>query len=365
MFDEYLAEILAVYEKKKDEASLSTNLTHPTPANLGKECINVYRLRYINSDDNTLTSFFGPPDREKGYAKIIENFRADDFRQIPKILNGKTTNPGIRFIELLAWLIDFQPRPSILYYKLLKENKTTGSLEDSNVDIEKTDQPNDQETQVPDNTIIEEEDKPIITNGVNTTENNEQDSIGQSSAQDNTNEDQDPKPPGSTKTIIIISLIFLLIGTGTFFFWEYKPNIGSSTVPLGKGCMYWAGDHYETIDCNEKVSGVPVVPLNMKVLKNLKKINLPDTLTKSSLGKVWYKGRGTEEHEFFTDSGMHPVDTVKRLKPITSYTLANHVSYYRYLLTLVVSLIGAVILFVFFAILITYLRKKHKNRVPH
>jgi hypothetical protein len=125
--------------------------------------------------------------------------------------------------------------------------------------------------------------------------------------------------------------------------------------------MYWTGDRYESIDCNEKVSNFSIIPLDTQKLNHLQKITSPDTLTTNALGKVWYT-KIAGEHQFFTDSGVHPLDTQKKLKPLTRYILSNHVSYYRYLLTLVIWSICAIILIGLCSVFFIAFRKKRKNR---
>ncbi|RYE55104.1 MAG: hypothetical protein EOP48_10920 [Sphingobacteriales bacterium] len=83
-------------------------------------------------------------------------------------------------------------------------------------------------------------------------------------------------------------------------------------------------------------------------------------MTKNSIGKVWYSGRG-KNHEFFTDSGMHPVDTTRRLLPVTDYIITKYTSGYRYILTKLVWAIGMIIIVVVSAMVIQSAKHKYKN----
>lgn len=126
--------------------------------------------------------------------------------------------------------------------------------------------------------------------------------------------------------------------------------------------MYWTGDSYELIDCNEKVGNSSIIPLDTQKLNHLQKITSPDTLTKDALGKVWYT-KIAGEHQFFTDSGAHPLDTQKKLKPLTRYILSNHVSYYRYLLTLVLWSICVIVSGVLCTAFLVSFRKRRKKKM--
>lgn len=346
MLDVYLKEVLAAYEVKRDEGNLSQNLLHPTPGRLRDECLIVYRERSTPQDDSILRLFFSYTDKDKGYTKGIENFRVDDFRQIPKILDRKVTTPGVKYIDLLAWLIDFNPRPSTLYYKAHRSNTgaNPGTPQQNGEEPAKSNQSNIPNAPIPDTAQEETGQEP---------DNNQ-----------NRNDDKETQPEIRQSklnvSVVVICMVLLFTGTGAFLLWDYFKN--TIRMPSSdEKCMYWTGDHYEPIKCDEKIINVPILPLNIKKLTLFKKINSFDTLTKNAIGKVWYSSIGGQ-HEFFTDSGMHPVDTVKRLRPLTSYILTKHVSYYRYQLMILTRSISLIIVLITAAILMKYVRRKHKFR---
>ena len=128
----------------------------------------------------------------------------------------------------------------------------------------------------------------------------------------------------------VTAIVVILLLTGGSIFWLSK----SKSSPLSpEKCMYWVEDHYEPIDCNGKFVDVPIVPLDIRKLSRFKKITIPDTLTTNSLGKTWYIRTGNQR-EYFTDSGTHPVDTLRKLKPLSEYILIKHISNHRHLLKL-------------------------------
>jgi len=172
---------------------------------------------------------------------------------------------------------------------------------------------------------------------------------------------QPPKPPPFLN-IFLITIIILLLEAGAIFLWRnYTDRISVPTAD--EGCMYWAGTHYEPIKCEDVKGDLPVIHLDVKKLNNLKKIYLSDTLTQKSLGKVWYS-RVDKKHEFFTDSGMHPVDTVKRLRPLTSYILTNHTSSHRFILNVIALVCCSILGAILFAFGVDYLIRKQKNKQP-
>ncbi|RZL02566.1 MAG: hypothetical protein EOO89_29150 [Pedobacter sp.] len=104
--------------------------------------------------------------------------------------------------------------------------------------------------------------------------------------------------------------------------------------------------------------------MDLKKLNNLRKVRWPDKLTKESIGKVWYAKAGGGPPEFFTDSGMHPVDTVKRLRPLSTYMLNKYISNERYLLNLL-GWCGALIIVVpLLVIAILYFNKNTPRQTP-
>jgi hypothetical protein len=88
--------------------------------------------------------------------------------------------------------------------------------------------------------------------------------------------------------------------------------------------MYWAGDHYEQVSCNQKLGDTMVIALDTFKLRHFKKITRPDTITGYSLGRVWYiKMDGRVE--FYTADGHHPIQQQRRLKPLSDYIIFKYI----------------------------------------
>ncbi|MFC1222764.1 hypothetical protein ACFE6N_03085 [Pedobacter sp. BG31] len=360
MPEEYRKVVFDAYQKKKREGSLSSNLLDPTPGNVREECLIIYRERERNAkDDEIFKQFFKGVDKEKGYLTVLENSLAEKFKQMPKILKGGVPNYGLRYAELLAWLIDFQPRPSTSYYTSFYKDKPSDIVEvidTPDVKIDKTLTPitggNNDGIQNPENEkinkgevenkeagIIEKVKEPIVeTTGIGVS--------GQLINIEGQEEKKTKVDSHETEYVRIFSLnyitisciILLLVGTASFAYWERRTKI--RMPESDERFMYWDEDHYEPVKNEKQNVGAPIIPLNEKTLRQQQKITLPDTLTSYSIGKVWYKGHG-KDHEFFTASGAYPQDLQRVLKPLTSTILTRYTSNYRYILTRLVWFICA------------------------
>lgn len=90
-------------------------------------------------------------------------------------------------------------------------------------------------------------------------------------------------------------------------------------------CMYWNGEVYESVSCEEGVSYTPkAVKMDKEKLSSFKRITAPDTLTYYSVNKVWY-ARIDSFPEFYTQPGMHPVAVERRLKPVSKYIIDKYI----------------------------------------
>lgn len=95
---------------------LSTLLAKPTRANLQKACMEAFDRRKQQNDKRILKQFFDIQD-EDGF-KIKRDFEKDKFVPIINFLKGKTDSiHSSTSLELVAVLIDFEPRPFLEYKK--------------------------------------------------------------------------------------------------------------------------------------------------------------------------------------------------------------------------------------------------------
>lgn len=111
MLEDYKGAVISDYHDKKEKGLLSLNLSHPTPAKLRNESIIALRSRTKKEDDAFIKDFFNFGTTSDDYSRSIQRFDADKLRPLVKFLKGLIGDTDPRNVELLAWLIDFEPRP--------------------------------------------------------------------------------------------------------------------------------------------------------------------------------------------------------------------------------------------------------------
>lgn len=119
MIEQYRAEVRRFYETQRDLGRLSINLTYPTVSRLRDECLLLFNDGCNKSDLRILTSFLGRPNNGELHESAIRRCDPDKFKALYNFLK-KDIKTGEKNFELLAWLIDFQPRQ---YSKYLFEEK--------------------------------------------------------------------------------------------------------------------------------------------------------------------------------------------------------------------------------------------------
>lgn len=283
LYIDYKSKVLLKYKTARQAKNLPPFLMQPTPANLRSECVHVCQERFDKKDQEILRTFFGPHDTQRAYINTIANFDVDKFRPLLNFITEKTSDTELKNIELLAWLIDFTPRPFDRSCIESANEPTAGNDEKAVADI--TGNP-------PTGVKIDE---PVVTkNGEISLQGEQQKSID--------------------KRYVFISC-FTLFFIAAIVCLLLKES-------LRPGCMYWAGDHYEAVACDQQVSNALVVPVDRTRLKYFKKIARPDTITLKSISHVWYS-KINNKIEFFTASGYHPIYPYY-LKPITKYIIEKY-----------------------------------------
>ncbi|KQR72333.1 hypothetical protein [Pedobacter sp. Leaf176] len=293
MPEDYQDAVLAAYKQKqkKEDEKLPLFLLRPTAVKLKKACLRKYDASEEARD--IFSEFFNKDRINTDFSSIISKADEGCFRPLLNHLNGVTARTDEKNTELLAWLIDFQPRPSITYYK----------------------------NQFPDRGAPPTPPTP-------------------------------PVPPPKKNQLKVYSIILktsitfitLFIITIAYVFWKKNKDKNIREASSTEQCMYWTGLHYEPIACDDKDVTKLKLPLNKEQLASQQKITEPDTLTAHSLGKVWY-GKINSKPEFYTDSGTNPQDTTKRLLPLTQYMLHKYVSYDRYRLEVLIWSVSLLALF--------------------
>lgn len=303
MPEDYKKVVLAYYEEKVNGGNISPNLLDATPGSLREECILIYRKRHSTKDDEIINSFFSNVDPKNGSFSLLENSFAVKFKQMPKILKGKVKNPGIKYIELLAWLIDFRPRPSTSYYKSFYTNESFETIIDRNNSEEDNENKTGNRNLIyEDESQTEEKKLDLVSTAIETITSS-------------TDRSKKSKLGNLKKRTTIITLIFMIAA-----------SIGVYTIfPTTSQCMYWTGNNYKTTGCDIIIGDTPIIALNKYKLTHLKRITKPDTLTLKDIGKAWYTKITLDSAEFYTDSGEYPLDTKKKLRPASKFIIEKYV----------------------------------------
>lgn len=299
MPEDYQDIVLAAYKMMRDNGKLRTILTGETTTRLREACLRVYDSRYIPKDADTLSMFFKKDRMEcDDFRKVIYNSVPDDYKALYNHIKGGTGKTKEENTDLLAWIIGFPT-----------------SYEWMN--------------------LTDEEKKHVFEEAIR-----KEKPVGRKKIKGGRDKYTDVHVKLiSQKNIIISCIILLFISTASFAYLERRATAVREAQSDEK-FMYWDEDHYEPIKDDKQNVGVPIIPLNVQMLTHQRKINLPDTLTSYSIGKVWYKGHG-KDHEFFTDSGAYPLDLQRVLKPLTNNILTKYTSNDRYMLTRLVWFICA------------------------
>lgn len=270
---EYKKLVLADYDRQMKEESLPSNLLVPTPASIKAEVVKICEQDSDLSagDEKILRSFVGKKDNVAAYRNAFSISKADPFRPLVNLFDDRSIKTNIRNIDLLALLIDFNPRP---YHP---------NLPITNI-IDPPTKP------------VEPVNPPIGPVGIN----------------------PPLKRSFNKQWLVLASILFFSLCA--YLVWKngFKHYSGH------EDCMIWNDDHYEPIECNDRSTAAPHYPIKRELVDNFKRITKPDTLTYQSIRKVWYsnyKGR----MEFYTGSGPNPLDTTRRVLPMTTHILEKYV----------------------------------------
>ncbi|TWI78014.1 hypothetical protein IQ13_4258 [Lacibacter cauensis] len=317
---EYIKLVFRTYQMLRSQPECSPALKQPTPAGIRNECLTVYKERPEKKDEPVLRSFFGPAENNSFLAPI-EKMSTVRFKSFANYLTGKAINTDNKNVELLAWLIDFQHRPFRLGMDVLlnETEKTIINSDDKTVPSQHTelhtgsnsyeeDVQYSSETlqQHPDNLTAANtapevyEREPRLTTGIH---NDQSLSDGQRLSAWMSPEKKESNNKKKW-VILVIALSCSFLSLTAYLLLDNSNK-----------CMYWAGDHYERIDCDEDVHNKVV--FNEERWKNFKKITDLSSITESSIGVVHYYGN--KNREFFTTGGKHPVESNRYLKVMTRY----------------------------------------------
>gem|GEM_PF-2298874 len=290
--NEYRELVLAAFDRAFKANRLSQELVLPTAGTLKAEAIKVCSKRFDPNDETVLGSFIKSEPGAASYLRAIQNCDYQIFRPLSTFLNDRTRGTTFRNIQLLAWLIDFRPRP---FHPALVIPAAGAADPEPIISIPTgTVQPVSGHN-TPTSTEIKD-DKPNIPIPLKLEKEKKPDGQGEK----------------SDKTIDkrwLIGIATLLIG-GMMIWWFLPVN----------NCMYWDNDHYVATSCSVSRTDTPLIRLDPAKLRGFRRLHQVDTLTYYSVDKLWYVRVGGII-EVYSAYGKHPLYPDKKLAPLTYYAV--------------------------------------------
>jgi hypothetical protein len=280
--DDYKKGIKAKYEEAKT-GEFSGFLLNPSPAELKILCLLLFDKGISKQDQEIVDNFFDLNDASDK-RKQIEWFNVDKLKPIGNFLKVKTETTRVVNLDLIAFLVDFHPRPYRKFVTGKEKLKLTADY-----------------------------------------------SINESSRKDNKREVvieksgeifKEFKNRSILKRVALVVLPLLVFGFVSY-------GIKNIFYP-DKNCLIWVKNHYEAVEYDEVKDTAEVSPFNQGLLDNFKKITVCDTTTffkneDTDNPLVWYgKSPNKKEYEYFNQPGLHP-ETGKTLKPISRYIIKKYI----------------------------------------
>jgi hypothetical protein len=266
----YKKSVKAKYEVEK-QGVYSDYLINPSPAKIKNLCGLIFEKNLNQTDLGIFDRFFNFKEKEDKI-KQIAAFDTDKFRPFKNFLVQNTDISQMESLNLMAVLVDFNPRP---YLKFRNEDCGVAVSIENADSVEKS----------IDRRIIPQMIAPI------------------------------KRFSWKQKTGIIGLVLLVLWSLGYSVLHVFFPN---------KDGMIWVKDHYEAVEYETVKNKAEVKPLDMVELDNFKKITTKNTHTffKNGLPIVWY-AKHNGDIELFNSFGFHP-ETRKPLKPITHYIIKKY-----------------------------------------
>lgn len=340
-FEDYKQEVILTYKKRKDEGTLPYNLRNLTTANMKKECLAAFQNRYSEKDEETFKLLFKEErNSAEEYFKKLKTSNSEIFKALYQFLKGVSNDTKDNNIELLAWLIDFHPRPHVYadMGELVKsewefsanKSKELYAEENKTVDIvEETKEEFLESSSIPSPNTLLDNNKIQKANETKKEEFPEQAStLTVNNLLSNHPADNGQKigngkigfPSKFNKAVISFFAAFIIVG-GSYLFYD-KSN----------QCMYWNGNEYQTVACDQKIEGANILPKDTFRLKQLKRIKNISEITRGDIGKIYYS-KVNKKVEFYTTGGVdvdtsgieNPTDSRKRLLPLTEHMYTEYV----------------------------------------
>lgn len=305
--DMYAEDILKKYEEK-------ARLIAPTRTDIKDACMARFSEETKIIDKEILRKFLGAKYEDDLYKKI-ENCNPEKFRTIQNFLIKKTSATSKKNLDVIAWLIDFNPRP----YSVYRKPKASGiDLGIKTTSIRQEDV-NDITTEI----AISNQLEVLLEKEKNIEDESkvEKEVENESRCEPKT---EVKKSAHSKKTIwailsVLIVVMMLFYGVNQILNTtktndKTHPLEQDNLIPPEQKCMAWAETEFKLADCSQKIHseyGTKVIPYDKSSFANMKKVNVsmkthffaPNNVTPL----IWYSKTSNGTFEYFTAAGIHPV----------------------------------------------------------
>jgi hypothetical protein len=319
-FGDYKNAVIQAYEKKSNEGTLPQNLVHHTDANLKKECVEEFLSRYSEKDSETFKNFFGRAASKAEYFKKVNDSKPDLFKPINIFLKKqRKSGTHSRYIEMLAWLINFEPRPFMQGdpYDLaepIKESKP--AIPDTKPIPEpvpsKPENDNDGPKEFEKDDLSDPSENDVLSEETPIQRFMPESVVDSSRTARLKNQLLKIYKPVKARSRSFLAGLVIAVCILVLYFMT-KPH-----------SMYWNGNEYKSVAFYQNVDGAFIVPLDTFQLAHQKKINDWSLITRNSIGIVHYS-KIDNKVKFYTTGGTNPEDTSRRLLPLTEYMYEKYI----------------------------------------
>lgn len=337
-----------VYEKalkaKFEEAKkgmYSGFLMNPSPAELKSLCLLLFDKGINRQDQEILNNFF-ELNMESDKRRQIEQFDIDKLRPIGHFLKGKTETTRTVILDMIAFLVDFHPRPLRKFMNgSVNKELTADDNEEDSVSNETENKIEIVRKKVEDLEGFKKNTLPkrmtivglslLVFGSVSYGVKNNF-FLDKNSIVKKMNHFESVQYPKLKDTVEVVVLNKNAVGN------PKKEIVSDSNVNIKNGrikppknnCMVWRFNHFEATNYDQVKDTSEVVVLNQELVNNFKKITVSDSTEFFKDGDinnplVWYgKSPDKSKYEFFNHPGLHP-ETGNTLKAISKYIIKKYI----------------------------------------
>lgn len=330
---EFQSQVLKHYQEKRASDQLDFASPKPTTAKIKRGCEEALANRFDTRDEPFLRSYFKPKEGQR-LDLAIQHFPIDRFRPLNYYLRDHSKNPDFKHIKLLAWLIDFPARPYRSSYETHMEASETEDVQppvEPPKEAEEDTTGHDKVTGDPSGDLSEDttsidDDSVKVDDGYSISEVNEL------SDEENVSQiDSHFKKLGGYWYYPVAIILSLWLGVRVVSELNVKGSDRRSltSIPVigQKGCVVWNDDHYEPAACSSRASVLGSFGVDTGTVRKLRRITMPDTITRNSIKRLWYT-KIDGQIEYFTAPGFHPSHPDRVLKPLTIYMYNKYLYHY-------------------------------------